>query len=105
MMNQWQRMYEEKKMTAESLARQFKNGDVCVSTGQVAEPTGILQVLASYAPELDLEHIRHCVLLPLRQQEYMKAGMEKYIYHISHFVSAYDRNMIWEGRGDYMPAH
>lgn len=105
MMNQWQRIYKEKKMTAESMARQFKQGDVCVSTGQVAEPTGILQALAAYAPELELEHIRHCVLLPLRQQEYMKPGMEKYIYHISHFVSAFDRNMIWEGRGDYMPAH
>ena len=58
MMNQWQRIYKEKKMTAESMARQFKQGDVCVSTGQVAEPTGILQALAAYAPELELEHIR-----------------------------------------------
>lgn len=104
-MNKWQEMYEDKLTTPGELAKMFDSGDVCLSNGQVAEPVKILAALAERAEKENLTDIKHCILLPLRPQKYLEAGMEKHIYHISHFVSGFDREPIWEGRADYMPAH
>ena len=104
-MNRWQELYKEKLTTPEELAKKFNSGDVCLSNGQVAEPTKILEALAERAQKENLTGLKHCILLPLRSQKYLKAGMEKHIYHVSHFVSGFDREPIWEGRADYMPSH
>lgn len=99
----WNDVYATKKMSPEQMAAQFKSGDVCVSNGQVTEPVGILTAVASYAKSQGLTGLRHYILLPLRNQPYMAAGMENHIRHVSHFVSAFDRQAIWEGRADYLP--
>lgn len=104
-MESYKLQYEKKKVTPEQIAAQFKSGDVCVSNGQVTEPIEILDALAERAKRENLTGIRHYVLLPLRQQKYMAAGMERHIRHVSHFVSNFDRELIWEGRSDYLPAH
>lgn len=87
------------------MARTFQSGDVCVSNGQVAEPVGILQALALHARANKLEDVQHYLLFPLRDQLYLAAGMEAHMRHVSHFVSAFDRQAIWEGRADYVPCH
>lgn len=101
----WEEMYKEKLRSPQEIAQFFRNGDVCLSNGQVTEPIAILDALAERAQKEDLKDIRHYILLPLRQQKYMVAGMEKHIRHISHFVSGFDREAIWEGRADYLPSH
>jgi len=104
-MDTWNRIYEKKKMLPQEIAAQFKTGNICVSNGQVTEPVGILSALAAYATANKITDIYHYILLPLRNQSYMAAGMEKYIRHVSHFVSAFDREAIWQGRADYLPAN
>ena len=104
-MSQWQKLYEKKRMTAEGVACLFKSGDVCLSNGQVTEPIGILAALAERAKREDLRDIRHYILLPLRDQAYLAKGMETHIRHVSHFISGFDREPIWEGRAEYLPSH
>lgn len=104
-MDQWNELYKEKKMTPEEAVALFKSGDVCVSNGQVAEPVELLDALADRAMEDDLRDIQHYVLLPLRDQKYLAPGMESHIHHVSHFVSGFDREAVWEGRSDYLPSH
>ncbi len=104
-MDKWLQLYQAKKMEPEEMAAQFKSGDVCVSNGQVAEPVGILEAVAAYARDNDLSQIKHYILLPLRDQLYMAAGMEKHMWHVAHFVSGFDRQAVWDGKADYLPAH
>lgn len=104
-MNKWKELYKEKLTTPEELAKRFNSGYVCLSNGQVAEPTKILEALLERAQKENLTDIKHCLLLPMRSQKYLEAGMEKHIYHVSHFISAFDREPIWEGRAEYMPSH
>ncbi len=87
------------------MAQAFQSGDVCLSNGQITEPIGILKALTERAEAEDLRDITHYLLLPMRKQGYMAKGMEAHIRHVSHFVSGFDREAIWEGRADYLPAH
>lgn len=104
-MNDWNAMYRDKLRTPQEIVKEFKSGDICVSNGQITEPVGMLDALADYAKENNLKDIRHYLLLPMRQQKYMVKSMEPYIHHVSHFVSGFDREAIWEGYADYMPSH
>ena len=104
-MSQWETMYAQKRMTREEIVKKFKSGDICVSNGQVTEPIGILDALAERAKAENLKDIRHYLLLPMRQQKYLAKEMAPHIHHISHFVSGFDRELIWEGHADYMPSH
>ncbi len=104
-MDRWMEQYSEKLRTPEELALLFNPGDVCLSNGQITEPIGILKALSQRCKAEDLKGLSHYLLLPMRGQEYMAQGMEACIRHISHFVSGFDREMIWEGRADYLPAH
>lgn len=104
-MDRWTEMYREKRKTPAELAGLFRSGDRCLSNGQVTEPVGILHALAERARQENLTGLQHYILLPLREQLYQASGMEAHIRHISHFVSGYDREAIWEGRADYLPSH
>lgn len=104
-MDIWIKQYQDKLRTAEEIALEFKNGDRCLSNGQVAEPVGILQALTERAQKEDLRDIHHYLLLPMKEQTYMEPGMDKHIRHYSHFISEFDREMIWENRGEFIPAH
>ena len=104
-MNDWKAMYQEKRKTPEEVAKLFHAGDICLSNGQITEPIAILHALADRAEREGLTGIRHYLLLPMRNQKYMAAGMEAHIRHVSHFVSGFDREAIWEGRSDYLPSH
>ncbi len=99
----WAQMYRDKYRTPQEIAELFKSGDTCLSNGQVTEPIAILDALAERAKQENLTDIGHYLLLPMREQKYMEAGMETHIRHISHFVSGFDREAIWEGRADYLP--
>lgn len=101
----WIKMYKDKLRSFDDIMQEFHSGDVCVSNGQIAEPVGILNALADYAEKEDLKEIFHYILLPMRKQKYMVQEMASHIHHVSHFVSGYDRDMIWEGYADYLPAH
>lgn len=104
-MDRWSQLYQEKLRTPEELAELFQSGDICLSNGQITDPIAILDALARRAKAEDLRDIRHYLLLPMRQQLYMEPGMEAHIRHVSHFVSGFDREVIWEGRADYLPSH
>ena len=104
-MNDWKAMYQEKRKTPEEVAKLFHAGDICLSNGQITEPIAILHALADRAEREGLTGIRHYLLLPMRNQKYMAAGMEAHIRHVSHFVSGFDREAIWEGRSDSLPSH
>lgn len=101
----WASLYTEKLKTPEEVALLFKSGDVCLSNGQITEPTSILDALADRAQKENLKDIKHYLLLPMRQQKYMAVGMEKHIRHVSLFVSGFDREAVWEGRNDYVPGN
>lgn len=104
-MNNWEKLYNEKKKSPEEIAKLFDSGDVCLSNGQIAEPIGILEAVAKRAKSENLKDIQHYILLPMREQSYQMVGMENHIRHISHFISGFDRDAVWEGRADYMPSH
>lgn len=104
-MPDWKAMYKDKLRSAEDIVKEFKSGDICVSNGQITEPIGMLDALAVRAQAEGLKDIRHYLLLPMRQQKYMAKEMSEHIRHISHFVSGFDRDMIWEGYSEYMPSH
>ncbi|MBM6869380.1 4-hydroxybutyrate--acetyl-CoA CoA transferase [Pseudoflavonifractor phocaeensis] len=104
-MDRWNTMYQEKLRTPQEIALEFKSGDICLSNGQITEPVGMLDALAQRAQAEDLRDLRHYLLLPMREQRYMAAEMAPHIRHISHFVSGFDREAIWEGRADYLPSH
>jgi len=103
-MSKWQQMYEQKLTTVEELAKNFNSGDHCISNGQIAEPCAILEALAKRAEEEDLKDIQHHILLPVRQQLYLRPEMTNRIHHNSLFISGYDRELIWNGYADYIPA-
>ena len=101
----WNEMYQKKMMSADEMAKLFKSGDICLSNGQITEPIAILDALARRAEREKLTGIRRYLLLPMRNQLYMAEGMEEHIRHVSQFVSGYDRELIWQGRSDYLPSH
>ena len=104
-MNKWEELYKKKKLTREEMAKQFKSGNVCVSTCAAAEPVEILDLLAERALKENLNDIYHYLLLPLQEQKYLAVGMENHIKHVAQFISGFDREAIWEGRSEYLPAH
>lgn len=104
-MPDYKAMYKDKLRSPQEIAKEFKSGDICVSNGQITEPVGMLDALADRAVAEDLKDIHHYLLLPMRQQKYMAKEMSEHIHHVSHFVSGFDREMIWEGYADYMPSH
>ncbi|MDR1797317.1 MAG: 4-hydroxybutyrate--acetyl-CoA CoA transferase [Clostridiales Family XIII bacterium] len=98
-------MYKEKLRSREEICKEFEAGYKCVSNSQTAEPVGILDALVDYLAKNDIKGLEHYLLLPLKQQKYMDKESEPYLHHTAHFISGYDRAMIWEGYGDYMPSH
>lgn len=89
-MDRWTKMYQEKRKPPEEVAKLFHAGDICLSNGQITEPIAILHALADRAEREGLTGIRHYLLLPMRNQKYMAAGMEAHIRHVSHFVSGFE---------------
>lgn len=102
-MSEWQEMYREKLMTPEEIAKKINSGDQCVSNGQIAEPCAILNALAERAKKENLKDIVHYILLPMRDQLYLKPEMSDRIHYNSLFVSGYCRELIWDGYADYIP--
>ncbi|MDD2421523.1 MAG: acetyl-CoA hydrolase/transferase C-terminal domain-containing protein [Heliobacteriaceae bacterium] len=103
-MNKWAEMYKAKLTTPGGIAQQINSGDICVSTGQVAEPCAILAALAERCRRENLTGIQHNLLLTMRDQPYLRPEMTGRIHHNSLFVSAYCRELIWNGYADYVPA-
>ena len=104
-MADWKAMYKDKLRAPNEIVSEFKSGDICVSNGQITEPIGMLDALVDYARKKNLKGLKHYLLLPMRQQKYMAKEVSPYIRHISHFVSGFDREMIWDGDADYLPSH
>lgn len=102
-MSKWEEMYKQKLTTAEGIAKLIDSGDVCVSNGQVSEPCAILAALAERAVKEDLRGIQHNILLPLRDQPYLKPEMSERIRLNAWFVSGYCRDLIWNNYADYTP--
>lgn len=102
-MSKWENLYKEKLMTPEEIAQKINSGDQCVSNGQVAEPCAILNALAKRAKEENLKDIVHHILLPMRDQLYLKPEMSEQIHFNSLFVSGYCRDLVWDGYADYIP--
>lgn len=73
-MSKWEELYRQKLTTPEEIARKFNSGDYCVSNGQIAEPCAIMRALAERAQKDDLKGIVHTMLLPMRDQLYLKTG-------------------------------
>ncbi|MEL7565326.1 MAG: acetyl-CoA hydrolase/transferase C-terminal domain-containing protein [Dehalobacterium sp.] len=102
-MNKWQEMYHQKLTTAEGIAQLINSGDYCVSNGEVAEPCAILHALARRAEKEDLKGIVHTLLLPMKDQLYLKPEMSEKIKYSSLFIGNYSRELIWDGYADYLP--
>ncbi len=103
-MGKWQELYQQKLTTPEEIAKQFKSGDHCISNGQIAEPCTILKALAERAEKDDLKDIVHSILLPMRDQLYLKPEMSNRIHFNCLFISGYCRDLVWNGYADYIPS-
>lgn len=103
MVSKWEDAYKQKLTTAEEIVKMVNSDDVCVSNGQVAEPSAIVAALVERARKEDLQGIEHNILLPLREQPYLKPEVSDRIRYNSWFVSGPSRDLIWNNYAEYTP--
>lgn len=104
-MTRFEEMYNEKKMTAETVAKQIRPGDLCACPTALAEPRTITRAIARRAREDEsLKGVKHHITFPQYPSElYDDPDLAGRYEGVLWFVGAPARAAVNDGRADMMP--
>jgi len=100
-MKYYQRLFNEKLISAAKVAEKVRAGDNIVTGLGCGGAVAVLEELAKRKNKLRDVTIHQ--MLPLYNFTYFKEGMEDYIKHNSWFNSGYSRELVNEKRADFTP--
>lgn len=100
-MEDWQTLYESKRVTADQAVRHIPNGARVFFGHAANEPPVLVDALVrNYAQYQDVE-IVHWV--PMGKGAYCEPKMAGHLHHNAMFVGSSTRQAVQEGRADYTP--
>ena len=99
----WQKLYEERKMTAEEAVTLIKSEDHVIFGHCVSEPAALVDAMVANHEEYRNVHITHMV--SLGKGEYTKPEYAKNFVFEGVFCGAGTRKSVAEGRGDVIPVY
>lgn len=98
---EWQKIYEERLLSAEEAVKKIKSGDRVVIGHAVGEPSHVVEAMVNNKDEYENVEIVHMVAMG--KSEYVNPEMEKHFRHNALFLSASTKKAIEEGRGEFTP--
>lgn len=100
-MASWNKIYEERIVSAEEAVRFIKSGQRLFLTGNCSVPQKVLAALVDYAPKL--ENVEICHALTVGPADYVDPKMEGHLRVNTMFISSNIRQAVNEGRADFTP--
>jgi acyl-CoA hydrolase/GNAT superfamily N-acetyltransferase len=97
----WQERYRSKIGTAAEAIRRIPPGRRILIGSGAAEPSRLVEALASDGEHLADNEIVH--LMTLGRAPYVQRGMERRFRHTAFFIGANVREAVQQGRADFMP--
>ncbi len=99
----WQKIYEQRKTTAEKAVTLIKSEDHVIFGHCISEPTALVNAMVANHDEYRNVHITHMV--SLGKGEYTKPEYAKNFVFEGVFCGAGTRKSVAEGRGDVIPVY
>lgn len=96
-----QKLYDEKKVTAQEAVKKIKSNDTVVIAHACGEPANLINAMVANKDSYENVEIIHMVAMG--KAEYCKPEMSKHFRHNAIFVGGTTKTAIQEGRGDYTP--
>ncbi|EOD00864.1 acetyl-CoA hydrolase/transferase family protein [Caldisalinibacter kiritimatiensis] len=103
-MNKWIKMYNEKLVSAEKIAKKIGSNTVCSSPIAGAESYAITEAIARRALEENLSNIKQCSLLSIRPKKIWDPRLNGKFNHVTCFTSANARKALWNNRCEFIPS-
>lgn len=100
-MASWNKIYEERIVSAEEAVRFIESGQRLFLTGNCSVPQKVLAALVDYAP--NLENVEICHALTVGPADYVDPKMEGHLRVNTMFISSNIRQAVNEGRADFTP--
>jgi acetyl-CoA hydrolase len=97
----WNKIYEERIVSAEEAVRKIETGQRLFLTGNCSVPKKVLAALVDYAP--NLENVEICHALTVGPADYVAPRMEGHLRVNTMFISGNIRQAVNEGRADFTP--
>ncbi len=99
----WQKIYNERKVSAEEAVTHIKSGDRIALAHACGEPTRITDALVANAAAYENVEIVHMVAMG--KCAYCAPEMAPHFRHIALFVGGGTRDAVNSGRADFIPCH
>ena len=97
----WNKIYEDRIVSAEEAVRKIETGQRLFLTGNCSVPQTVLAALVDYAP--NLENVEICHALTVGPADYVAPRMEGHLRVNTMFISGNIRQAVNEGRADFTP--
>ncbi|MBE9524598.1 MAG: acetyl-CoA hydrolase/transferase family protein [Chloroflexi bacterium] len=97
----WNKIYEDRIVSAEEAVRKIESGQRLFLTGNCSVPKKVLAALVDYAP--NLENVEICHALTVGPADYVAPRMEGHLRVNTMFISGNIRQAVNEGRADFTP--
>ena len=97
----WNKIYEDRIVSAEEAVRKIESGQRLFLTGNCSVPKKVLAALVDYAP--NLENVEICHALTVGPADYVAPRMEGHLRVNTMFISSNIRQAVNEGRADFTP--
>lgn len=98
---EWQKIYEERKMSAEEAVKLIHSGDRVVLGHAVGVPIAITDVLADHKD--DYENVEIVQMVSMGNARFAEPDMEGHFRLNSLFLGGHTKAAVKEGRGDFIP--
>lgn len=98
---EWQKLYEERKMSAVDAIKLIHSGDRVVIGHAVGVPLAITDVLAEHKD--DFENVEIVQMVSMGNAKFAEPEMEGHFRVNSLFVGAFTKAAVKEGRADFTP--
>lgn len=98
---EWQKIYEERKMSASEAIKLIHSGDRVILGHAVGVPLAITDVLAAHKDEY--ENVEIVQMVSMGNARFAEADMEGHFRLNAMFLGAYTKATVKEGRGDFTP--
>lgn len=98
---EWQKIYEERKMSAEEAIKLIHSGDRVVLGHAVGVPIAITDVLADHKE--NYENVEIVQMVSMGNARFAEADMEGHFRLNAMFLGGFTKTTVKEGRGDFTP--
>lgn len=98
---EWQKIYEERKMSAEEAIKLIHSGDRITLGHAVGIPVALTDVLVEHKD--DYEDVEIVQMVPMGNGAFTEPEMEGHFRLNAMFLGGYTKEAVKEGRGDFTP--